>query len=153
MLKPKATAFLCLALIAVSGLACYGGPVQTYTLNNWNTAPSSNGNGYLFTYESLVQSPGEEGGVVYTDWWYDYYLENNSLNLDIAGWVWSYGPYSGLVMPNSHPDAEVADGSSPLPIPKADGPSLDLAQYREEFFDDAAPYFQVNSTELPSIGV
>jgi len=131
------------ALLICLSASSFAGPVQNYALNNYPTAPSSNAPGYGFTYESLVQSPGDVGGIVYDTWWYDYYIENNSINRSITSWTWQAGGASGTVIPSSHPSA-VNDGGFPL-APAASA-SLWDAEYCESNFEDEFPFAQVVST-------
>lgn len=137
----KARMILGVALIFAMCLSvsAYAGPVQTYTLNNSDTAPSLNAPGYGFTYESVVQSPGEDNGYEYTTWWYDYYIENNSTTRSIVAWTWA----GGNVIPNPH-EYVYSDGS--LPLAPATGPSISLAEYCDENFEDDFSFMQRYST-------
>lgn len=140
---------LCLITIMVAGIGIPASAQvsQTYSLSSYRPVELGNDNGYLFSYESLVQSPGDDGmGTVYPDWWYDYYLENNSLNHQIVSWTWSAGSASGAVMPNTHPGTTVPGGSYDMPLPSATGPDISDASFREESFDDANPLVEVGST-------
>lgn len=115
-------------------------PVQTYVHNN--DGVYHNGDVHGFTYESLVQSPGESDGIVYTDWWYDYYLENNSYVHTIQSWTWQYGPFSGVVMNN--PAAN--QYGETWPLRSSWGSSQAQTSWREEEFDHPLPLLEVTST-------
>ncbi|MBP6965767.1 MAG: PEP-CTERM sorting domain-containing protein [Armatimonadetes bacterium] len=143
---PSRIAFVVALLLAccVAAAPVSAGPVQTWFLNNYSTAPSSNGPGYGFTYESLVQSPGESDGYTYTDWWYDFYLENNSTDHWIVSWtftpLWPGCP--GVVM--SDPGNDPCYGSWPLP--PSQGPLLSQTSFREENFVHPVQFQQIMTT-------
>ncbi len=130
-------------LLALAAMPSFAQPVQTWYLNN-GTAPSSNGPGYAFTYESVVQSPGESDGITYTDWWYDFYLENHSTNHWIVSWtftpLWPSCP--GVVMsdPGNNP---CYDG---WPLQPSSGPSYSQTAYREEWFTHTNGFQEVMTT-------
>ncbi len=123
---------IALALIAMLALPSFGQTVQTWYVNNYDDAPSANGPGHAFTYESLVQSPGTSDGVTYTDWWYDFYIENNSTDHWIVSWTFPplFPGCPGVVM--SDPGNDPCYG--PWPLPPSSGPSLSQTSFREEDF-------------------
>mgnify|MGYP001089924918 CR=1 FL=1 len=132
-------AFVCSAAVAEP-------PVQTFTLNNFLTAPNENAPGYGFTYQSECQSPGQApDGTIYFDWWYSFYLENNSTDHAIVSWNWIeiISPTSwweGPVMPGIHEGTFVGDpyggANDPMPLQPASGPSISLSHRRAEDFSD-----------------
>lgn len=138
----KALAACAVTVVVVS--AAVAGPVETLSWNNFDSAPPENGPGYLFVYESLVRSPGTDGGTTYTDWYYDYYLENNSTDHAIVSWRWEYYGYSGRIMPNPHP-ANTGNLIFPWPLPPSEGPSFFDTSWREDSFDDPSGWFEVTS--------
>jgi hypothetical protein len=128
-----------LCLLAILFASC----IQSASADiDLGTQLGSNANGYLFSYGSLVQSPGSGE----TDYYYYYFLQNNSLNHQITSWTWSAGGHSGVVMPSTHDDTFVYGDSSDFPMPSATSSDLGDAPYRAEDFFDASPGAVVNST-------
>lgn len=136
----RITAIIACLLCCASAFAA---PVQTFYINNNEQIPPENGPGYLFTYESFVQSPGEDGGVTYTDWYYDYYIENNSTDHAMSTWTWSYAGHSGSVMVNPH--ASKSTYGDAWPLAASASPASEDTAYREESFEDASGLFRVPS--------
>jgi len=133
-----------LALVCTAAMA--EPPVQTFTLDNFLTAPTENAPGYGFAYQSECQSPGQApDGTIYYDWWYSFYLENDSTDHAIVSWNWIefISPTSwweGPVMPGVHQGTFVGDpyggADDPMPLQPAPGPSLSLSHSRAEDFSD-----------------
>lgn len=138
-LKIRATLLVAIIAVACLSVSAMAAPVETYYLNNYATAPAANAPGYAFTYESLVQSPGDYGGMTYDLWWYDYYLENNSTTRSIVSWTWA----GGNVIPNTNPGV-ISDGG--LPLAAASSTDLWDAEYCEENFEHELGLIQVAST-------
>lgn len=94
--KPAVLAFLGAALIAI-GATGVRADVVVYRLNNFGGLEI--GPGHVFAYESVAISPGYDPktGVTYTEWHYDYFLENLSTDLTIESWACAQ-PFTSAVL-------------------------------------------------------
>jgi len=148
MTKLATKVILALGILAyVCSAAPAEPPFETFYLDNLATAPNENGPGHGFQYQSICQSPGEDdAGNVYYDWWYFYYLENNSTEHDIVSWTWSYDGFTGPIMPGVHVGTNVDPNSDPMPLHFATGVDRKNAFSRAEDFSDLSEYAQVTST-------
>lgn len=129
-------ALSCLVL-AVACVAASADPVVSYDYSNFVTAPTENAPGHGFAYDSLCQSPGtDDQGNTYYDWWYSFYLENDSMDHKIISWTWSYGGATGPVMPGVHEWINVTEGSADFPLDQAPSADLMYSKHRAEDFND-----------------
>ncbi len=138
-------AFSLIALACTGALSDEPPPVQVFSFDNYATAPYENASGYGFAYESTCMSPGTDGEAVYYDWWYTYYLENDSLDHAILRWDWTDGAWIGPVMPGVHVGTNVYEGSSDMPLPYAPEPNLATSYTRNEDFSDLDEMVQLQS--------
>lgn len=78
------------AALVVMCAAASCADVTVFRLNNFGGYEI--GLGYAFAYESVAISPGYDPktGMTYTEWHYDYFLENLSTDLTITAWTCSH---------------------------------------------------------------
>ena len=92
---------------------------------------------HILTYSSSV-------ALVGTQYEYDNYLENDSLNWDIVSWTWDFDGNTHNVMPN--PNAVVDGDSFDWPLSSNQTGNWDDYAWREEYLSDVKSPMQVTST-------